>query len=222
MVAVATALLAVACGTGPAEVEGTRAPADGTPSTALTRLRRAMGVERPAWARGVALPVGTVLHLRLSGAVGSDSSRVEDAVSAEVTQPVLVNGREVIPVGATVSGLVSEADEGGRVKGRARVGLRFTALRSAGVDYEMQTSGFARTAAATKSEDATKIGVGAGIGAAVGGILGGKKGAAEGAAIGGGAGTGVVLATRGEAVRLASGTVFSTRLTAPLTVQVAQ
>ena len=54
----------------------------------------------------------------------------------------------------------------------------------------------------------------------LGGLLGGKSGAAKGAAIGGGAGTGVVLATKGQEVRLGPGADATTTLTAPLTVRV--
>jgi hypothetical protein len=86
----------------------------------------------------------------------------------------------------------------------------------------MTAERFSRQASATKSEDATKIGIGAGAGAVIGGLLGGKKGAAEGAAVGGGAGTGLVLATKGEEVRFPSGTDVSIRLAAPLTVRVQQ
>ena len=39
-------------------------------------------------------------------------------------------------------------------------------------------------------------------------------------AVGGGAGTGVVLATRGEEVRLAAGTPVTVKLTAPLSLRV--
>jgi hypothetical protein len=232
----AVAVLAASCGTPApsAEVEGVTAskgdptapPSDsGSPAndpTALTKVRRVLGVDRAPTTEDVTLPVGTMLHLQLRSAVASDASHVEDAVTADVIQAVAINGRDIVPVGATVTGIVSDADDAGRVKGRARLALRFTALHTGGTQYEMQTSGFSRTAPATKSEDATKIGVGAGIGAVVGGILGGKKGAAEGAAIGGGAGTGVVLATAGKEVRLASGADVSTRLTAPLTVRVAK
>ncbi|MEQ1759325.1 MAG: hypothetical protein ABL986_13465 [Vicinamibacterales bacterium] len=198
---VASAVLATSCGTANSDVEA--------------------GVERVASFRAVTLPVGTVLHLQLRSGVGSDTSRVEDSVSADLIQAVTINGRDVVSAGSTVSGLVSAADDSNRVKGRAQLSLRFTSLRQSGRDYDIQTSGFSRTAPATKSEDATKIGVGAGIGAAVGAVLGGKKGAAEGAAIGGGAGTGLVLATRGEEVRLGAGTDITTRLTAPVTIRVA-
>jgi hypothetical protein len=97
--------------------------------------------------------------------------------------------------------------------------LGFTSVNIGGTRYDMKAEPVSQLADATKSEDATKIGIGAGAGAALGAILGGKKGAAEGAAVGGGAGTGVVLATKGDEVRFGSGTNLSTRLTAPLTVR---
>ena len=75
-------------------------------------------------------------------------------------------------------------------------------------------------APATKGEDATKIGIGAGAGAVIGGLVGGKDGAAKGAAIGGGAGTGVVLATKGQEIRLGPGADVTSQLTAPLTVRI--
>ena len=54
----------------------------------------------------------------------------------------------------------------------------------------------------------------------VGALAGGKKGALVGTAVGAGAGTGVVLATRGEEVRLPAGTMVSTTLQESLTIQI--
>jgi hypothetical protein len=93
-------------------------------------------------------------------------------------------------------------------------------LTTGGQKYDIQTASLSRVAAATKGKDATKIGIGAGAGAIIGGLLGGKGGAAKGAAVGGGAGTGVVLATKGDEMRLAPGADVTTTLTAPLTVRV--
>jgi hypothetical protein len=108
------------------------------------------------------------------------------------------------------------------VKGRARIAFRFNQidLPGAGGREAISTATIARTAPATKKQDAAKIGAGAAGGAIVGGIVGGGDGAAKGAAIGGGAGTGVVLATRGKEVSLPAGTPLSVKLTAPLTVRV--
>jgi len=106
------------------------------------------------------------------------------------------------------------------VKGRAMIAFRFTSLRTGDEQYELQAAPLTHVAPATKGEDAAKIGIGAGAGAIIGGVLGGGDGAAKGAVIGGGAGTGVVLATKGQEVRLGPGADVSAQLTAPLTVRV--
>lgn len=169
--------------------------------------------------REITIPAGTPIRLRLGSTVSSRSSNVEDAVQATLRAPIVVRGVTVAPAGAAVSGYVSEARRSGRVKGRARVGVRFNALRVGGTRYAMRTASIAREAPGTKKEDATKIGIGAGAGAITGAIAGGKKGAAIGTGVGGGAGTGLVLATRGREVALPRGTAVTTRLTAPLTVR---
>jgi len=169
--------------------------------------------------REFTVPDGTPLKLDLVTPLDSASSRVEDAVRATLRESVAVDGTTVLPVGTELSGSVTEAEGSGRVKGRARLGFRFTALRAGKERYEIQTAPIGLEAEATKKEDAKKIGIGAGIGAAVGAIAGGGSGAAKGAAIGGGAGTGVVLATKGKEVRLGAGANVTARLTAPLKIQ---
>jgi len=167
----------------------------------------------------VTIPSGTTLRLSLESAVASDTSRVEQPVRATLRSPVSINGQVVVPAGSEVGGVVTEAEESGRVKGRARLAMRFNSLRAGGERYDIRTSGYAQEAEATKKKDAVKIAIGAGAGAALGAILGGG-GAAKGAAIGGAGGTGVVLATKGKEVRLGAGAAITTRLTAPLTVRV--
>jgi hypothetical protein len=132
----------------------------------------------------------------------------------------MIDGREVLPAGTRVTGVVTAVDDSDRVKGRASIAFRFTSLRTGGDQYDVDATPVSHLARATKSEDAVKIGIGAGAGAVIGGILGGKDGAAKGAAVGGGAGTGVVLATKGREVRLGPGSDVTTRLEAPLTIRV--
>jgi len=202
-----------ACGTTASDV----------PNTSLHPENGTAGAARPATAllyRDVTIPDGTSLPLILTSSVASDTSAIEDAVSAELTRPIAVDGREVLPAGTRLAGVVTAADSSGRVKGRARVAFQFTSLSVGNTHYDVRTAQLSHVASATKSEDATKIGIGAGAGAVIGGILGGKDGAAKGAAVGGGAGTGVVLATKGKEVRLAPGADATTQLTAPLTVRV--
>ena len=220
------AIFASACGTTAADSAGAATDAaitGGKPTAAASRPKPVSDVATKAPApsyREVTIPSGTTLSLSLTSAVASDTSKVEDAVSAELTHAVAVDGRNVLPAGSTVSGQVTSAEGSGRVKGRAQVAFQFNTLTTGGETYDMQTAALSRVASATKSEDATKIGIGAGAGAVIGGLLGGKSGAAKGAAVGGGAGTGVVLATKGEEMRLTPGADVTTTLTAPLTVRV--
>lgn len=176
---------------------------------------------KPAY-REVTLPAGTVLSADLQTAVASDSSKLEDRVRATLRKPVTVAGVQALPAGTALIGHVTAAERSARVKGRAFVSFRFTALDPAG-DPErvsIRTEPITRFAPATKKRDAAKIGGGAVGGAIVGGILGGGDGAAKGAAIGGAAGTGVVLSTRGREIRLGPGTDVTVRLASPVTLRV--
>jgi hypothetical protein len=166
------------------------------------------------------IPAGTTLRLALSSSVASDTSTVEQPVRATLRSPVSINGHVALPQGSEIGGVVTEAQGSGRIKGRARLALRFNSVKANGESYDIRTSGYAQEAAATKKQDAEKIAIGAGAGAALGAILGGGGGAAKGAAIGGAGGTGVVLATKGKEVRLGPGAAITTKLTAPLTVRV--
>lgn len=199
-------------GTGSAATSGGAPEASSAPEA--ERAREAPRV------REITIPEGTTLRLRLRSAVASDSSRVEDVVRAELREAVRVNGEVVLPAGTELVGTVTAVERSGRVKGRARVAYRFTSLYHDGVRYDLRAAPLSHVAPATKKKDAAKIATGAGAGAVVGAIVGGGDGAAKGAAIGGAAGTGVVLATRGEEVRLGPGAAVTTRLTAPLTVRI--
>jgi hypothetical protein len=205
-----------ACGTGESNSADTRlSPETGAAAGAV------IPATRPAY-REVTIPAGTALPLALTSSIASDTSAVEDAVTAELTSPITIDGRDVLPAGTRLTGVVTAVEESDRVKGRAMIAFRFTSLRHGDTRYELQTAPLSHLAPATKGEDATKIGIGTGAGAVIGGILGGKKGAAQGAAVGGGAGTGVVLATKGREVRLPPGSDVTTHLTAALTVRIAR
>jgi hypothetical protein len=184
------------------------------------RVEPAAGTAAAPVYREFTLPVGTTLPLELNSSIGSDVSEVEDTVRATLRKAVTVDGQEVLPAGTEIAGYVTEAERAGRVKGRARLAIRFTSLRYDGERMSLRTDPIVHEAEATKGEDATKIGIGAGAGAAIGAVVAGKSGAAKGAAIGGAAGTGAVLATRGKEVRLEPGSDISARLAGPLAIRV--
>ena len=168
----------------------------------------------------VTIPQGTTLTLRLETPVASDANQVEDPVRAALRRSITVDGQVVVPADTTFHGTVTAADRAGKVKGLARVAVRFTRFSYEDEVIRIHTSSYARQAESTKKKDAAKIGIGAGAGALIGGIIGGGKGAAVGAGVGGGAGTGAVMATRGEEVRLAAGSEISVTLTEPITLRV--
>ncbi len=191
-----------------------------TPRPAEAAVEKAAD-DRPKY-REVTIPTGTVLPVELQSAVASDTSNIEDPVRATLRRAIVIGGVQALPAGTAVLGHVTAAERSARVKGRARIAFRFTRLDPPG-DAErvtIQTGVISRVAAATKKQDAAKIGGGAVGGAIIGGILGGGDGAAKGAAIGGAAGTGVVLSTRGKEVRLGPGADVAVTLQAPVTVRV--
>ncbi len=224
--------------TDPATATPGAAPA-GAPGGAALQPAPPAGGEAPSAARGTApvapaapppppaprfrevtLRAGTELPLKLESALASDTSAVEDPVRASLRRSIVIDEVTVLPAGTNLRGVVTGVQRSAKVKGRASLAFRFTSLAVDDESYDIRTSSVAREAAGTKKKDATKIGIGAGAGAIIGGIAGGGKGAAIGTAIGGGAGTGMVLATRGEEVRLAAGTPVTVTLSEALTVRV--
>ena len=204
-------------GLAPVDGSGPRTGASTTGASPLAKAAAAIGI--PQY-REVTLPAGTTLRMELQSALASDSSNVEDAVRAALRQPVAIDGNAVLPAGTEVLGSVTSVKRAGRVKGRARIAYRFNTINYAGERYDIRTNTLSNQAAATKKKDALKIGIGAGAGAVIGALLGGGGGAVKGAAVGGAGGTGVVLATRGNEVRLGPGADVAARLTAPLTIRV--
>jgi hypothetical protein len=161
----------------------------------------------------VVLPDGTRLPVKLDRAVSSATSQTGDPVTARLTEDVRVADKLVLPAGTEVRGHVTAAVPSGRVKGRARLALRFESLvyKGKAIPVEIQTVDL--TADNSHKRDAEIIGGGAGAGAIIGAIAGGGKGAGKGALIGAVAGTGAVLATKGQEVELPAGARWTLELT---------
>jgi hypothetical protein len=165
------------------------------------------------------LGAGAVIPVRFDTAVSSATSDPEDRVEATVRENVRAGERVVIPAGSTLRGHVISAERSGRVKGRARLSLRFTEVEIDGRWHRVSTQRIALVAPSSGGKDAKIIGGGAGAGAVIGAIVDGKEGAAKGALLGAGTGTGVVLGTRGKEVGLGRGARWRVRLSQPLVVR---
>jgi hypothetical protein len=169
----------------------------------------------------VTVPSDAVLGLQIERTVSSELARVEDKVDARVTRDVRVSDRIAIPAGSTVRGSVTEVDRGGRMKGKARLAIRFhTIVLADGTQVALKTDPVVREGQSPGGESAAKVG-GAAIGGAIlGAILGGGKGAAIGGAVGAGAGTAAAMTNDRSPATLTAGTTVTVRMQAPVTVTV--
>jgi hypothetical protein len=162
-----------------------------------------------------------VIGIRLETPVSSDTAKVEDRVTAQVTRDVAVDGRVAVPAGSRLEGVVTAVERGGRFRERARLGLQFTAVVLADdTRIPVQTEPIYRIGDAPGGEATAKIGAGAVIGSVLGAVIGGKKGAAIGGTAGAAGGTATVMASDPNHVMLVTGTPLTVRLTEPATFRV--
>jgi hypothetical protein len=167
------------------------------------------------------IPPASVIGLQIETPVSSERARLEDRVEARVLRDVAVAGRTAVPAGARALGVVTEVDRGGRMKERARLGVRFhTLVLADGTQLAMRTDTIIREGESPAGDSARKIGGAAVGGALLGAIIGGKKGAVVGGAAGAAGGSAVVMSGDRNAATLPVGAVVTVRLAAPVSVDV--
>jgi len=110
----------------------------------------------------VTLPQGTLLPLSLTSSVGSDTSAVEDAVTAELTHAITLDGRDVLPAGARLSGVVTVVDGSGRLRGRPTIQFRVRFLRAGNTQYNVETAGLSPQAPSITQRE-VRLGPGADV-----------------------------------------------------------
>lgn len=177
------------------------------------------------------VPAGTALMVRLDTTLATFSNRVGDPFQGKITQPVVVNGTTVIPVGSTVEGRVTKVNEPRRISGRPTIGilpeavilpsgeryyldatLTDTNIRGTDVNEEGQFKGQSHD-----RRDTLEAGGGTAGGMLIGGLIGGGPGILIGGAIGAGSATAHWLATHRSAV-LPAGTQLTLEVNRPMTM----
>jgi hypothetical protein len=168
----------------------------------------------------VTLPEHTAIHVTLDQALASNQSRPGDHFDVTVSAPVVVDGKTVIPQGAHAEGLVVDARQSGRLKGRARLELALETVAVNGHDYDVRTNSHPRIGSDHKKRNWEWIGGGAGGGALIGALAGGGTGALIGGPVGAGAGATVALVTGKKDIKLRAETPLKFELREPVTIKV--
>jgi hypothetical protein len=163
----------------------------------------------------------SVIGLQMETTLTTERARVEDRVEARVTRDVTVGDRPAIPAGARMIGSVALVEKGGKVRERARLGVRFhTLVLADGTTLPVQTDTIYRDGDSPAGSSTAKIGGAAVGGAILGAIFGGTKGAIIGGSTGAAGGTAAVMAADRKPAVLPAGSSVTVRLSAPVTVTV--
>jgi hypothetical protein len=178
----------------------------------------------------MALPAGTAFTVKLENTLSTFSSKEGDPFSGRVTKDVVLDGKTVIPMGATVQGRVTKVDEPRRIAGKPTIGIfpeavvlpngeRYT-LNATMVDTSIRGGTDVNTEGQFKGDgvdgkNLTEIGMGTGGGMLVGGLAGGGKGLLIGGAVGATLTVAHWLGKKRSAV-LPSGTELMMELSRPL------
>lgn len=167
------------------------------------------------------VPSTSVIGLRIETPVSTETAHVEDRVEARVIRDLTVDGRTAIPAGTQALGSVTMVERGGKVKERARLGVRFhTLVLADGARLPIRTDTIIREGESPAGDSARKIGGAAVGGAILGALMGGKKGAIVGSTAGAAGGTAIVMAGDRNAATLPAGSVVTVRLSSPVSVEV--
>jgi hypothetical protein len=183
----------------------------------------------------LALPAGTALNVKLETTLATFTSKSGDTFSGRVTQPVVMGGKTIVPVGTTVQGRVSRVKEPRRIAGKPTIGVvpeslvlpngeRYT-LNATLVDTSLRAGtdvneeGQFKGAGHDKG-DLMEVGTGTGAGMLIGGLAGGGKGVLIGGAIGATATIAHWLSKHRSGV-LPAGTELVMELNRPMTLSAA-
>ena len=167
----------------------------------------------------VTVPERTPIHVTLDQSLATNQNRPGDHFDATVSEPVVVDGKAVIPQGAHAQGLVVESRESGRFKGRARLQLALQTVEVDGQTYDVRTISHPRVGRDHKKRDFAWIGGGAVGGAMIGALAGGGTGALIGGPVGAGAGATVAIMTGKKDIKLRPETPVRFELADPVTIK---
>jgi len=179
-----------------------------------------------------ALPVGTTVKMKLETAISTRTNKSGDRFSGRVTEGVRLNGRTIIPVGASLEGRIARAHDSRRIRGTPIIDLRpDTIIMPSGDRYALNAVAVdtsARPAVDVNDEgklkgrghdgsDVRDAGIVTAGGAIAGGVIAGGEGALIGAGVGATASV-VHWLVRARSATLPAGTEIVWELSRPMSL----
>jgi hypothetical protein len=178
------------------------------------------------------VPAGTALMVKLDTTLATFSNKPGDPFRGELSQPVMLSGKIVIPAGATVEGRVTKVSEPRRISGKPSITILPEAVifpngeryfldatlvdTNLGRGSDVDTEGRFKGSGFDKS-DKIETGAGTAGGMLIGGLAGGQVGLAVGGAVAATATTAHWLIKHRSAI-LPAGTELTLELNRPLVV----
>ncbi len=199
--------LAAGCGVGaqPPTV------ATATPATPATQQQLPF-VESKA----LVVPANTAIYVRLQQSISSATAQSGQNFSAELDEPLVVEGQTLAPKGAAVTGKVVAARESGHMHNAGYLRITLSSITLNGKTVPLQTNSVFVSGGSYKKRNLAFIGGGAGGGALLGALMDGGKGAVIGSTVGAAGGATAAYATGKKEVGFVAERRLGFRLTQPL------
>lgn len=167
----------------------------------------------------VVVPPGAVVRIRINRGIDSNHIKPGTPFDGIVMNDILADGTVAIPRGASVFGVVADAQKTKALSGRGELALQLTGVNLGGQTFPMQTEVWAQVGH-DKTASTVNHAVGLGVlGAVVGGLTGGGAGAAIGAGVGAGVGVAASAGGPNGRILIAPESLLTFRTNAPTPVQ---
>jgi hypothetical protein len=169
---------------------------------------------RIAEPKDVLAPIGTPLLVRFVDDIDSRQHKVGHRFAVTLEADFAHDGRTIAPMGTQLYGVLVDAKQAGRIKGKTHLTLALTEIRLDGQLQPIATGDYNLAGAKSSGKrSALKVLGGAALGAIIKHDDRGK-----GAAVGAGVGLGAAAITRGEQITVPKNTLIEFQLGAPFSL----
>jgi len=190
-------------------------PAPAPPVASGLRTDRTPPASNPGY-RGVLIPAGTTVTVRLIDPVDSRTDKLGQSYRASLDEPIMMNGDVVVPRGVDVLAKLVAEKQSGKMSGSTSMTIALDSITVDGRNVPITTGEVTKASGSRGKKAGIATGGLAAAGAVIGGIAGGGKGAAIGAASGAGAGAAGSVLMKGEQVKIPSESRLTFTLDQPM------